>query len=96
MVKVFASGSPAGDMVITSAPFEDPEEGWQVLHFPVPLTAEGARIDEVWRAHGMRGTGSNNIVLEGVFVPDEADRPQAAPAVTTTRPGTSSSPWRCR
>jgi alkylation response protein AidB-like acyl-CoA dehydrogenase len=71
-LKIFASGSPAGDMVITSAPYEDPEEGWQVLHFPVPLTAEGARIDEVWRAHGMRGTGSNNIVLEGVFVPDEA------------------------
>jgi alkylation response protein AidB-like acyl-CoA dehydrogenase len=59
-------------MVITSAPYEDPEEGWQVLHFPVPLDAEGARIDEVWRAHGMRGTGSNNIVLEGVFVPAEA------------------------
>jgi acyl-CoA dehydrogenase len=71
-VKVFASGSPAGDMVITSAPYEDPDEGWQVLHFPVPLTAEGARIDAVWRAHGMRGTGSNNVVLEGVFVPDEA------------------------
>jgi alkylation response protein AidB-like acyl-CoA dehydrogenase len=78
-VKVFASGSPAGDMVITSAPYEDPEEGWQVLHFPVPLSAEGARIDEVWRAHGMRGTGSNNIVLEGVHVPEEAvalKRPQ--------------------
>jgi alkylation response protein AidB-like acyl-CoA dehydrogenase len=71
-VKIFASGSAAGDMVITSAPYEDPEEGWQVLHFPVPLNAEGVRIDEVWRAHGMRGTGSNNVVLEGVFVPDEA------------------------
>ena len=32
--KFFASGSPAGDLLITSAPFEDPEEGWQVLHFP--------------------------------------------------------------
>jgi alkylation response protein AidB-like acyl-CoA dehydrogenase len=77
--KFFASGSPAGDLLITSAPYEDPEEGWQVLHFPVPFTAEGVRIDKNWKAMGMRGTGSNTVVLEEVFVPEEAialKRPQ--------------------
>jgi acyl-CoA dehydrogenase len=70
--KFFASGSPAGDLLVTSAPYEDPEEGWQVLHFPVPFTAEGVRIDKNWKAMGMRGTGSNTVVLENVFVPEEA------------------------
>ena len=77
--KFFASGSPAGDLLITSATYEDPEEGWQVLHFPVPFTAEGVRIDHNWKAMGMRGTGSNTVVLDGVFVPEEAvalKRPQ--------------------
>ncbi len=40
--KPFASGSPFGDILITSAPYEDPDQGWQVLHFPVPMTAEGS------------------------------------------------------
>ena len=70
--KVFASGSPAGSMLITSAPYQDPVEGWQVLHFPVPLSAEGVRIADDWRTLGMRGTGSNTVLLENVFVPEEA------------------------
>lgn len=70
--KIFASGCPAGSMLITSAPYEDPNEGWQVLHFPVPLGAEGVRIGDDWRAMGMRGTGSNTVHLDGVFVPEGA------------------------
>jgi acyl-CoA dehydrogenase len=70
--KFFASGSPAGDLLITSAPYEDPDEGWQVLHFPVPFSAEGVSIEENWKAMGMRGTGSHTVVLERVFVPEEA------------------------
>jgi len=70
--KIFASGSPAGDMLASSAPYEDPEEGWQVLHFPVPFSAEGVRIEENWRAMGMRGTGSHTVIYDDVFIPDEA------------------------
>lgn len=69
--KVFASGSPAGAMLMTSAPYEDPDDGWQVLHFALPFSADGVRIDENWDAHGMRGTGSHTVVLDGVFVPDD-------------------------
>jgi alkylation response protein AidB-like acyl-CoA dehydrogenase len=39
--KVFGSGSPAGDLLITSAPLEHPQQGARVLHFPVPLCAPG-------------------------------------------------------
>lgn len=70
--KAFASGCPMGALLITSAPYEDPKEGWQVLHFPVSLAAEGVRIVEDWRALGMRGTGSHTVALDGVFVPEAA------------------------
>ncbi len=68
--KFFASGSPAGNVLVTSAQHDDPDLGPQVLHFPVPMSAPGVRIDQNWIAHGMRGTGSNTVVLEDVFVPD--------------------------
>ena len=70
--KHFASGGPAGDMIITTSRYDDPEQGPQVLHFPVPLEAKGVRSLEDWDAHGMRATGSNTLELEGVFVPDAA------------------------
>jgi alkylation response protein AidB-like acyl-CoA dehydrogenase len=78
-VKHFASQSAAGDILVTSAPFEDPENGARVLHFTVPFGSEGLGIDENWRAMGMRGTGSHTVNLERVFVPDSAvtlDRPR--------------------
>ena len=70
--KPFASGSPKGDVLVTSAPYLDPEEGWQVLHFPVPFAAEGVSLAGDWDTMGMRATGSETVVLERVFVPDEA------------------------
>jgi alkylation response protein AidB-like acyl-CoA dehydrogenase len=68
--KVFGSGSPAGDLLITTAPFDDPSDGPTVLHFPVPLKGEGVTVLDNWRAMGMRATGSGDVVLEGVFVPE--------------------------
>jgi alkylation response protein AidB-like acyl-CoA dehydrogenase len=59
-------------MVVTSAPYEDPTEGWQVLHFAVPLAAPGVSLADDWQAMGMRATGSRTIILDQVFVPDEA------------------------
>jgi alkylation response protein AidB-like acyl-CoA dehydrogenase len=55
--KPFGSGSPKGDVLVTSAPFEDPKEGWQVLHFTVPFIASGVSLADDWHALGMRGTG---------------------------------------
>ena len=39
--KIFASGCPMGDMLMTSAVHDDPEAGPTVLHFGVPFKAEG-------------------------------------------------------
>ena len=70
--KRFGSGSPAGDLMLTSAPFLDPEHGAQVLHFPVSIKAEGVRVCDDWDTLGMRATGSNSIELDNVFVPEES------------------------
>jgi alkylation response protein AidB-like acyl-CoA dehydrogenase len=70
--KVFGSGSPAGDLLITSAIYDDPADGLTVLHFSVPLKATGITILDTWRTMSMRASGSNDMVLDGVFVPDAA------------------------
>lgn len=77
--KVFASGSPGADMLITSIASRDEPEGPSVLHFPLPLSSQGVRVLDDWHTLGMRGTGSHTVVLEDVFVPAEAivlKRPQ--------------------
>jgi alkylation response protein AidB-like acyl-CoA dehydrogenase len=70
--KAFASASPMGSLLMTSAPYLDPIDGWQVLHFPVPFAAEGLKVLSDWKTMGMRGTGSNTVVLENVFIPEES------------------------
>jgi alkylation response protein AidB-like acyl-CoA dehydrogenase len=70
--KIFGSGAPAGQLLITSAPYDDPSEGAMVLHFPVALDAPGVQVADTWYALGMRATGSHDVVLDGVFVPDAA------------------------
>ena len=70
--KIFSSGCLAGDLLMTSAVFDDPEAGPTVLHFAVPFTADGVAIRETWRVMGMRGTGSHDVELDKVFVADVA------------------------
>jgi alkylation response protein AidB-like acyl-CoA dehydrogenase len=70
--KIFSSGCPAGDLLMTSAVYDDPEAGATVLHFGVPFKAEGVSILDTWHVMGMRGTGSNDVEMKSVFVPDAA------------------------
>ena len=70
--KVFASGAPAGDLLMTMAVHDDPDGGPTVLHFAIPFDAPGLEIKDTWHTLGMRGTGSHDVVLAGVFVPDAA------------------------
>lgn len=77
--KAFASGSPRGDLLITSGRYDDPERGPRVLHFPLSLAAPGVRLSPDWDSHGMRGTGSNTVIIDGAFIPEQAiglDRPR--------------------
>jgi alkylation response protein AidB-like acyl-CoA dehydrogenase len=79
--KIFGSGSPAGSLLMTMAIYDDPQDGPTVLHFPVPLDAPGVRVLDNWRALGMRATGSNDVVLDDVFVPDAAVGVRRRPGV---------------
>ncbi len=76
--KAFASLAPVGTVMSTMFAFDDPEQGRRVLNLAVPFASEGVQVLDDWDAHGMRGTGSDTVVLDEVFVPDErvlADRP---------------------
>lgn len=70
--KVFVSGAPTGNLLMTSAVYQDPEVGATVLHFAVPMTDQGVSIESTWQTMGMRGTGSHDVVLSNVFIPDTA------------------------
>lgn len=70
--KIFASASPVGDLLLTSAVHDDPQAGGTVLHFAVPLKAPEVTIASNWRTLGMRGTGSNDIMINGFFVPESS------------------------
>jgi len=77
--KAFASGSTVGSLLNTSAVYDDPEAGPTVLHFGAPLKGDGVRIEPTWQTLGMRGTGSDDVVFDGLFIPDAAiagKRPQ--------------------
>jgi acyl-CoA dehydrogenase len=49
----------------------EPGDGAEVLHFSVPLGAEGVTLVETWDTMGMRGTASHDLVFEDVVVPAE-------------------------
>ena len=70
--KIFGSGSPAGDLLLTTGIYDDPEKGPTVLHFGVDMHGPGVTILDNWRTMGMRATGSNDIVIDGVTVQDAA------------------------
>ncbi|MBK9099051.1 MAG: acyl-CoA/acyl-ACP dehydrogenase [bacterium] len=71
-IKHFASQSAGGDILVTSAAYEDPEQGWQVLHFSIPIKSQGITVMNNWQAMGMRGTGSHSVKLDKVFIPETA------------------------
>ena len=69
--KVFTSGSPSGDLLMTGAVLEGEPEGPLVLHFGVPMKSQHVSVPLTWKALGMRGTGSNDVMIDGHFVPEE-------------------------
>ncbi len=70
--KHFASQSAAGDVAVTSAPFQTDTGAWKVLHFSVSLSAPGVSVLDDWHVMGMRGTGSQTISFEDVFIPEQS------------------------
>ena len=70
--KIFCSGAPAGGLMMTTAVADDPTDGPTVLQIAVPTNATGVKVENDWKALGMRGTGSHDISFDNVFVPDAA------------------------
>jgi alkylation response protein AidB-like acyl-CoA dehydrogenase len=68
--KIFGSGGPSGDLLLTTGVYDDPQTGPTVMHFGVNMKGPGVKVQDNWRTMGMRGTGSNDIVIENVAVAD--------------------------
>ena len=69
--KIFTSGAPTGDLLMTGAVLDD-ADGPTVLHFGVPMSSPNVKVLDTWRALGMRGTGSHDVMIDGHVVPDGA------------------------
>ena len=69
--KIFTSGAPTGNLLMTGAVLETPE-GPTVLHFGVPMNSPHVKVLDTWRTLGMRATGSHDVLIEGHVVPEAA------------------------
>lgn len=69
--KIFTSGAPTGDILMTGAILET-DEGPMVLHFGIPMSSPHVKVLDTWRTLGMRGTGSHDVLIEGHVVPEAA------------------------
>ena len=70
--KVFSSGAPTGDLLMTSAVLESEGEPAMVLHFGIPMNSPHVKVLDTWRTLGMRGTGSHDVLIDGHIVPEAA------------------------
>jgi alkylation response protein AidB-like acyl-CoA dehydrogenase len=68
--KVFTSAAAAGDVLMTGAVVHSDSEPDAVIHFPVPMKAPEVKILDTWKTLGMRGTRSDDVLIDGLFVPD--------------------------
>jgi alkylation response protein AidB-like acyl-CoA dehydrogenase len=76
--KIFASQSVAGTVMSALFPFDDDDGSRQVLSVTIPFDDPGVIIHDNWNTLGMRGTASNDVTVNDVFVPNErvgANRP---------------------
>jgi alkylation response protein AidB-like acyl-CoA dehydrogenase len=70
--KIFSSGAPAGDLLMTGAILESEGEPPTVLHFGIPMNSPQVKILDTWRTLGMRATGSHDVLIDGHIVPEAA------------------------
>lgn len=70
--KIFTSGAPAGDILMTGAVLETADEPPMVLHFGIPMSSPHVKLLDTWRTLGMRGTGSQDVEINGHVVPEAA------------------------
>ena len=71
----FASGCEHADVITFNAFVVDPSRGSSEGQMPsmraAVVPAERVKIVDTWHVSGLRGTGSHDIAVEDLFVPDE-------------------------
>jgi alkylation response protein AidB-like acyl-CoA dehydrogenase len=70
--KVFTSGAPTGNLLMTGAVLEQDNGPPMVLHFGIPMSSPQVKVLDTWHTLGMRGTGSHDVEIMGHVVPDAA------------------------
>jgi alkylation response protein AidB-like acyl-CoA dehydrogenase len=68
--KMFGSLAPVFTRYGLHAMWADADGGPQIVHAFMPRETPGYRIVDTWNTMGMRSTRSDDIVLDGIFVPD--------------------------
>jgi alkylation response protein AidB-like acyl-CoA dehydrogenase len=69
--KMFGSMAPVWTRYGLHGLWADAEGGPQIVHGFLPRDAKGYRIVETWDTLGMRGTRSDDVILDGAIVPDK-------------------------
>ena len=84
--KSWTSLAPALKYAVVMATVEDDGQPPRRANFLVPMATPGVRVEETWDTLGMRGTGSNDVVLEEVLVPLDVRLPgEEAPGIGDPR-----------
>jgi alkylation response protein AidB-like acyl-CoA dehydrogenase len=66
--KTFTTMAPVLDYFIVSATLKDTN---QVGNFLIPRSTKGIVIEETWDSIALRGTGSHDLILQNVSIPEE-------------------------
>jgi alkylation response protein AidB-like acyl-CoA dehydrogenase len=69
--KMFCSLAPVWTRYGLHGLWADAEGGPKIVHAFLPRSADGYRIIETWDTMGMRATRSDDVLLDGAFVPDK-------------------------
>jgi alkylation response protein AidB-like acyl-CoA dehydrogenase len=68
--KIFCTNTEVATHCSLTARYEDPDRGPQVLILRTAMNAAGLKLVQTWDTLGMRSTQSNDLEIEGLFVPE--------------------------
>jgi alkylation response protein AidB-like acyl-CoA dehydrogenase len=72
--KLFCTMSPAATDLYVAVTYADGDGTERYAYAMVPTDAPGVIVNDDWDALGMRASGSNSVLLEGVELPESAVR----------------------
>jgi alkylation response protein AidB-like acyl-CoA dehydrogenase len=69
--KIFCTNTDVATHFSFTARYDDPDRGPHVLVLRTAMAADGLQLVRTWDTLGMRATQSNDLEIDGLFVPDE-------------------------